>query len=58
MDWKAYRPALMHRCRDAKHPHSLPMESTSSNSPKGITLEPTKMANVPAEVQEITNGHW
>jgi hypothetical protein len=24
--------------------------------PEGITLEPTKMANVPAEVQEITNG--
>ena len=20
MDWKAYRPALMHRCRHAKHP--------------------------------------
>jgi hypothetical protein len=26
--------------------------------PEGIALEPTKMVNVPAEVQEITNGHW
>jgi hypothetical protein len=26
--------------------------------PEKITLEPTKMANVPAEVQEITNGRW
>jgi hypothetical protein len=25
---------------------------------EGITLEPAKMVNVPAEVQEITNGHW
>src|SRR6267378_6186476 len=22
MDWKAYRPALMHRCRHTKHSHS------------------------------------
>jgi hypothetical protein len=30
MDWKTHGPALMHRCRHAKHPHSL-MESTSPN---------------------------
>jgi hypothetical protein len=29
MNWKAYRPALMHRCRHTKHLHSLPKESTS-----------------------------
>jgi hypothetical protein len=50
-------------CTDAQMPRCQTSTFTSDGvntikQPEGITLEPTKMVNVPAEVQEITNGRF
>jgi hypothetical protein len=54
MDWKAYRPALMHRCRHAQASTFIP-DRVNIKQPGTITLEQTEIANVPAETQGITN---
>ena len=51
MDWKAYGPALMHRCRYG----NIYIGDNITKQMERITFEPSEIANVPAETQGITN---